>query len=64
MQEQLSNQLTQVLQEKAGLDAEKAAQVVNVVIEFAQQHSGELIKMATEGGAGGVMDQVGKLFGR
>lgn len=64
MQEQLTAQLVQQLQERAGLDAEKATQVVNVVIEFAQQNSGELIKMATEGGAGGVMDQVGKLFGR
>ena len=64
MQEQILGQLVQVLQEKAGLDQEKATQVANVVIEFAQQHSDELIKMVTEGGAGGMLGQVGKLFGR
>ncbi len=64
MQEQIVGQLVQVLQEKAGLDQEKAAQVANVVIEFAQQHSGELIKLATEGGASDMLGQVGKLFGR
>ncbi len=64
MQEQILGQLVQVLQEKTGLDQEKATQVANVVIEFAQQHSDELIKMVTEGGAGGVLGQVGKLFGR
>ncbi len=65
MQEQILSQLTQVLQERAGLDQEKATQVANVVAEFAQQHAGELIKMATEGGnAGDLLGQVGKLFGR
>jgi len=38
--------------------------VANVVAEFAQQHAGDLVKMATEGGAGGIMGQVGKMFGR
>ena len=65
MQEQLLGQLVQMLQERAGLDPEKATQVANVVIEFAQQHSGELLKMATEGGnAGDLLGQVGKLFGQ
>ena len=64
MQEQVLGQLVQVLHEKAGLDQEKATQVANVVIEFAQQHSDELIKMVTEGGAGGMLGQVGKLFGQ
>ena len=64
MQEQIWGQLVQVLQDKAGLDAEKAQQVAQVVADFAQEHAGDLIKMGTEGGAGGVMGQVGKLFGR
>jgi hypothetical protein len=65
MQEQLLNQLIQALQQRVGLDQEKATQAANVVAEFAQQHAGELIKMATEGGgAGDIMGQVGKLFGR
>ena len=64
MQEQIFNQLVAVLQERAGLDQEKATQVANVVAEFAQQHAGDLVKVATEGGAGGMMGQVGKLFGR
>lgn len=64
MQEQIFNQLVAILQEKAGLDQEKATQVANVVGEFAQQHAGELVKMATEGNAGGMMGQVGKMFGR
>ena len=65
MQEQIVGQLVQVLQERAGLDQEKATQVASVVLEFLQQHSGEILKMATEGGgAGDLMGQVGKLFGR
>ena len=64
MQEQLLGQLVQMLQDRAGLDPAKATQVANVVIEFAQQHSGELIKMATEGNTGDMLGQVGKLFGR
>lgn len=64
MQEQILNQLIQVLQDKAGLDQEKASQVATVVAEFAQQHAGELVKMATEGNAGDLLGQVGKLFGR
>ena len=65
MQEQIIGQLIQALQERAGLDPEKAAQVANVVAEFAQQHAGELIKLATEGGnANDLLGQVGKLFGR
>jgi hypothetical protein len=39
--------------------------VASVVLEFLQQHSGEILKMATEGGGtGDLMGQVGKLFGR
>ncbi len=65
MQEQIVGQLVQQLQERAGLDQEKATQVANVVLEFLQQHSGDILKMVTEGGAGGdLMGQVGKLFGR
>ena len=64
MQEQIWGQLVQVLQDKAGLDAEKAQQVAQVVSDFAQEHAGDLVKMASEGGSGGVMGQVGKLFGR
>jgi len=64
MQEQIFGQLVQVLQDKAGLDQEKATQVANVVADFAQQHAGDLVKMVTEGGGGGILGQAGKLFGR
>ena len=68
MQEQIVGQLVQVLQERAGLDAEKAQQVAQVVIDFAQQHAGELLQLGmAEGGEGGVqgmLGNVGKLFGR
>lgn len=65
MQEQIIGQLVQVLQERVGLDQEKATQAATVVFEFLQQHSGEVLKAVTEGGgAGDVMGQVGKLFGR
>ena len=67
MQEQIVGQLVQVLQERVGLDQEKATQAATVVLEFLQQHSGEILKMVTEGGGGGggdLMGQVGKLLGR
>lgn len=68
MQEQIVAQLVQVLQERTGLDPEKAKQVANVVIEFAQQHAGELLTLATaeggEGGVQGMLGNVGKLLGR
>ena len=67
MREQVWGQLVQVLQERAGLDAAKAEQVAQVVADFAQQHAGELLKMATGGGSGesgGVTDMLGKILGR
>ena len=67
MQEQVFGQLVQVLQERAGLDAAKAQQVAQVVADFAQQHAGDLMKMATGGngeGGGGVQDMLGKIMGR
>lgn len=64
MQEQLWNQLVQTLQEKANLSPEQAQQVAQVVSDFAQQHSGDLIQMATEGSGEGVQSAIGKLFGR
>ena len=67
MQEQLFGQLVQVLQERAGLDQGKAEHVAKVVADFAQQHSGDLLKMATgggESGGGGVADLLGKFTGR
>jgi hypothetical protein len=74
MQEQLMGQLVQVLQDRVGLDAEKAQQAAQVVAEFAQQHAGELVQLATGGGEGGglqgllgnenVQGALGKLFGR
>ncbi len=68
MREQVFEQLVQVLQERAGLDVAKAEQVAQVVADFAQQHAGELLKMATGGdggaGGGGVQDMLGKILGR
>ena len=73
MQEQLLGQLVQLLQDRAGLDPEKAQQVAQVVTDFAQQHAGELIGMATGGGqgaGGGILDNenvqnvLGKFMGR
>lgn len=63
MQEQLVNQLAQLLQERAGLDAEKAQQVTQVVIEFAQQHAGELIQMAAGEQGQGMLGNLGGLGG-
>ncbi|CAA9583022.1 MAG: hypothetical protein AVDCRST_MAG18-3427 [uncultured Thermomicrobiales bacterium] len=72
MQEQLWGQLVQTLQDRAGLDPEKAQQVAQVVADFAQQHAGDLLGMATGGGQGGqgglsaenVQGMLGKLMGR
>lgn len=64
MQEQLFGQLVQVLQERAGLDPEKATQIANVVAEFARQHLPELAQLATSQGSGGVIEGLGKLFNR
>ncbi len=64
MQEQLVSQLTQTLQERAGLDAEKAQQVTQVVIDFAQQHAGELVQMATSEQGKGLLGGLGGLFNR
>jgi hypothetical protein len=71
MQEQILGQLAQQLQERVGLDAEKAQQAAQVVMEFAQQHAGELAQLMMsqggEGGAGGVqgaLGGLGKMFGR
>lgn len=70
MQEQIMGQLVQMLQERTGLDAEKAQQVAQVVAEFAQQHAGELAQMALqqqgggEGGIQGALGSIGKMFGQ
>lgn len=74
MQEQILSQLKQVLQDRAGLDPEKAQQVAQVVADFAQQHAGELMGMVTGGGSGeggggvlnneNVQGMLGKLMGR
>ncbi len=63
MQEQLFGQLVQTLEERAGLDAEKATEVANIVAEFAQQHLPDLIKVASSEGMGGVLGGLGGLFG-
>ncbi|HEX5502367.1 MAG TPA: hypothetical protein VFW96_07065 [Thermomicrobiales bacterium] len=65
MQEQIMNQLVQVLQERAGLDQQKAQQVAQVVSDFAQQHADELGQLAMQqmGGEGGVMGKLGGMFG-
>lgn len=59
------NQLVQVLQERAGLDQQKAQQVAQVVSDFAQQHADELGQLAMQqmGGEGGVMGKLGGMFG-
>lgn len=70
MQEQIFGQLVQVLQDRAGLDPGKAQQVAQVVAEFAQQHAGELVGMATGGEGGGMLNNenvqnvLGKFMGR
>lgn len=73
MKEQLLGQLVQALQDRAGLDPEKAQQVAQVVTDFAQQHAGELIAMATGGGQGtgegilnneNIQNVLGKFMGR
>ena len=76
MQEQILGQLVQSLQDRAGLDPEKAQQVAQVVTDFAQQHAGELMGMVTGRGGGGgeggggilssenVQGMLGKLMGR
>jgi hypothetical protein len=68
MQEQVFGQLVQALQDRAGLDAAKAEQVAQVVADFAQQHAGDLLRMATGGGGGegggGMQDILGKIMGR
>ena len=67
MQEQLWNQFVQVLQERANLDPEKAQQVAQVAMDFAQQHLPELAQLAMgsgEGGqGGGLLGGLGNLFG-
>ena len=63
MQEQLWNQFVQVLQERANLDPEKAQQVAQVAMDFAQQHLPELAQMAMGSGAGGEGGQAGGLLG-
>ncbi len=62
MQEQLWSQFVQVLQERANLDPEKAQQVAQVAMDFAQQHLPELAQLAM-GGGGGEGGQGGDLLG-
>ena len=69
MQEQLWNQFVQVLQERANLDPEKAQQVAQVAMDFAQQHLPELAQMAMGSGGGeagqgsNLLGGLGNLFG-
>jgi hypothetical protein len=67
VQEQLWNQFVQVLQERANLDPEKAQQVAQVAMDFAQQHLPELAQLAMGGGegsqGGGLLGGLGNLFG-
>jgi hypothetical protein len=69
VQEQIWNQFVQVLQERANLDPEKAQQVAQVAMDFAQQHLPELAQLAMggrggEGGQGGdLLGGLGNLFG-
>ena len=67
MQEQLWNQFVQVLQERANLDPEKAQQVAQVAMDFAQQHLPELAQLTMGGGegsqGGGLLGGLGNLFG-
>lgn len=44
MQDQLLEQFLAILQEKCGLNADQAQQVIQTGMTFAQEHSGEIIQ--------------------
>lgn len=63
-QEQLWAELVRTLQERVGLDPQQAEQIASVVGEFAQQHAADLVKVAAGEGVGGLLGNLGGLFGR
>ncbi|MDP9374442.1 MAG: hypothetical protein M3Q65_18730 [Chloroflexota bacterium] len=62
-QERIYQQLVQTLQERAGLDPAKAAQVADIVGEFAQQNLSDILRAFVPGGAGAMLGGLGRLFG-
>ena len=60
-QQEIYDQLVRVLQERAGLDPQKATQVADLVGEFAQQHLSEILAAFVPGG--GALGGLGRLFG-
>jgi hypothetical protein len=63
MQEQLTEQLVQALQEKAGLQPDQARQVTTVVIEFAQENMPAILQAAQEKMGINLPAGLGGLFG-
>ena len=63
-QEQLWVELVRTLRERVGLDPQQAEQIASVVGEFAQQHAADLVKVAAGEGVGGLLGNLGGLFGR
>jgi hypothetical protein len=62
-QQRIYDQLVQTLQERAGLDAQKAGQVADIVGEFAQQNLSDILRAFVPGGAGKLLGGLGGLFG-
>jgi hypothetical protein len=63
MQEQLTEQLVQTLQEKAGLSADQARQVTQVVIEFGQQNRPAIMQAVGDKSGINVSGILGGLMG-
>jgi hypothetical protein len=63
MQEQLTEQLVQTLQEKAGLQPDQARQVTAVVGEFIEQNLPAIMQAAQEKLGINLPPELGNLFG-
>lgn len=60
----MEQQLISLLQERAGLDPDKAGQVVSIVINFVKENPDKLTALLGGGGLAGAVEGVEKLFGR
>ena len=60
----MEQELINLLQERAGLDPDKATQVVNVILGFIKQNPEQLTGLLGGGGLEGAAEGLGKLFGR